>query len=274
MAPPQISAAVSEPGTPSARGGSECVICFEELDVVGGAVELPCDCRVEYCASCWDRALATSFSAQGVARCPSCRSPMKAGYDTTVDKLTFFRAPDNATPEPAVAPVGSEGVGEDWTRQVYNQLRPKQIALIRQFGEQCDSKGETHRQCESLMEMSLRSSCFPRCVCGSHMRYVTIKDRVLQLIHEGPTVPPESLVPIIMEHILQSPPIMCDLCETNVHADGGVWSCENGQRTMLHSAAYDVCEACFSFHASGRYAGTGTAGDGTPLVALSQGTSP
>jgi len=236
MAPPQISAAVSEPGTPSARGGSECVICFEELDVVGGAVELPCDCRVEYCASCW--------------------------YDTTVDKLTFFRAPDNASPEPAFAPVGSEGVGEDWTRQVYNQLRPKQIALIRQFGEQCDSKGE----------MTRRSSCFPRCVCGSNMRYVTIKDRVWQLIHEGPTVPPESLVPIIMEQILQSPPIMCDLCETNVQADGGVWSCENGQRTMLHSAAYDVCEACFSFHASGRYAGAGTVGDGTPLVALSQGT--
>ena len=68
-----------------------------------------------------------------------------------------------------------------------------------------------------------------------------------------------------LEQLLRSPPIMCDICNSQarhelgvcadlldiftsfmlvqVAAAADVWTCENGRRTVLHAVAYDVCQA-------------------------------
>merc|ERR1712241_1151902 len=87
----------------------ECVICFEELEPTGGAVPLPCECRVGYCHLCWDRALAASMSACGRALCPSCRSPMYVDFDASSGRLCFSRAQDPP--------------GDDWRKRLYAQAK-------------------------------------------------------------------------------------------------------------------------------------------------------
>ncbi|CAK0857852.1 unnamed protein product [Prorocentrum cordatum] len=87
------------PAAAAADEDLECTICFEELSNVGGAIPLPCDCKVTYCSSCWDfdRALAASMSVTGRGSCPSCRSAMRVSFDADSGKLSFSRAvPDES----------------------------------------------------------------------------------------------------------------------------------------------------------------------------------
>jgi len=70
----------------------ECIICFESVGLLGGAVPLPCACRAAFCHTCWDRALAASISACGLARCPSCRCAMRVDFDISLKRLVFSRA--------------------------------------------------------------------------------------------------------------------------------------------------------------------------------------
>jgi len=225
---------------------AECSICFEELDTVGGAVKLPCDCRVDYCAGCWDRALATSQATQGSACCPTCRTPMRVEYDITIRKLRFHRAPLQVPASPgsessssssssgmSPEPTDSQDMApaEDWTRQVYQQARPRQLELLRQY---------------SCMDPKARDD--PKCCCGSRLRFVTIDERVVQMVRDLPMLPDGLLE--FLQAMREKPPITCDVCERSVpKTDEGVWSCENGQRTMLHTSAYDVCMSCFREHA-------------------------
>lgn len=225
----------------AAAAAAECSICFEELSSVGGAVPLPCDCRVDYCSGCWDRALATSQAIQGAACCPTCRTPMRVEYDISLRKMRFLRASEAAPPaSPGAAsssssssspgPPEDEVADEDWTRQVYKQARPRQLELLRLY---------------SAADPKARDD--PWCCCGSHLRFVTLDERVVQMVRELPIMP-EGLLEFLRA-MREKPPITCDVCEQNVPStDEGVWSCENGQRTMLHTAAYDVCMACFSKH--------------------------
>merc|ERR1712151_1365821 len=50
---------------------------------------LPCQCKLHYCRSCWDTALANSFSQCGQPRCPSCRAPVRVDFDTDTNRLVF-----------------------------------------------------------------------------------------------------------------------------------------------------------------------------------------
>jgi len=54
--------------------------------------------------------------------------------------------------------------------------------------------------------------------------------------------------------LIDNPPIVCDVCAQPVRTQN-VWTCENGRRTVLHAAAYDVCESCFAEHAFGDMGG-------------------
>ena len=38
---------------------------------------------------------------------------------------------------------------------------------------------------------------------------------------------------------------MCDLCDEHLSHSVAVYTCDNGERTILHPTTYDVCEACF-----------------------------
>lgn len=239
---------------------TDCVICFEALESRGGAIPLPCDCRVPYCAECWDRALAASISACGRALCPSCRGAMRVDYDASLGHLTFSRLS---------ASESSNASENDWRRRLYEQAKPKQIQLLQRFGAQrprstqsgvADGTSRT-----SAVEENAQAEPDPpevlahvaaagvalqpaRCVCGCSLAEVSVRDRVLTFVQEeSPFTPPRSVV----KRLMLSPPIVCDICCRRVQPSSKVWTCENGRRTVLHAAAYDVCESCFVFHAYG-----------------------
>ena len=39
--------------------------------------------------------------------------------------------------------------------------------------------------------------------------------------------------------------VVCDLCDQSLQPGIPVYTCGNGERTILHPTTYDVCEACF-----------------------------
>eukprot|EP00931_Biecheleriopsis_adriatica_P056351 TRINITY_DN33393_c0_g1_i1.p1 TRINITY_DN33393_c0_g1~~TRINITY_DN33393_c0_g1_i1.p1 ORF type:complete len:610 (-),score=136.76 TRINITY_DN33393_c0_g1_i1:83-1867(-) len=72
----------------------ECGICTGNLRELGGAIDLPCRCKVPYCQMCWDRTLAASLSKVGLPRCPSCRKVIRVDYDSKSGRLVFSRIAD------------------------------------------------------------------------------------------------------------------------------------------------------------------------------------
>lgn len=64
----------------------ECTICMEPISE---ETILPCQCKLHYCLSCWDKALANSFSQRGQPTCPSCRTLVRADFDAEKNRLVF-----------------------------------------------------------------------------------------------------------------------------------------------------------------------------------------
>lgn len=242
----------------------ECTICFEELSSVGGAIPLPCDCKVTYCSACWDRALAASMSVTGRGSCPSCRSAMRVSFDPDTGRLSFSRAvPDESQ--------------DNWRKRLYEEAKPLQIRLLREYGGQdavpagvaeamegCGGgasgsgaraasegagAGEDPKEAPTFAPAPAEDGMQPpRCVCGSRLARTSVRDRVFAFIsEETPISPPPSAV----EQLMRAPPIICDICRRQLDPCGSVWTCENGRRTVLHAVAYDVCEYCFALHAHG-----------------------
>lgn len=237
---------------------TDCIICFEALESRGGAIPLPCECRVPYCADCWDRSLAASISSCGRALCPSCRGAMRVDFNASVGHLSFSRAP--------ACESGEDPLADDWRRRLYEQAKPKQIQLLQEFGAQHPTPSQSSsgispggygagvgndRPAGEATGAALAVDVTPepaRCVCGCALAEVSVRDRVLTFVQEeAPITPPRSLV----RRLMLNPPIVCDICCRRVQPSSKVWTCENGRRTVLHAAAYDVCESCFIFHAYG-----------------------
>lgn len=65
----------------------ECAICLEPIDDEG--TTLPCQCKLHYCLSCWDKALANSYCQRGQATCPSCRTLVRVDFDAEKQSLMF-----------------------------------------------------------------------------------------------------------------------------------------------------------------------------------------
>jgi len=266
-------------GTPKADGRDDdeqldCAICYEPLAAKGGAVPLPCECRIVYCHHCWDRALAASFSACGSALCPSCRSPLCVELDARKGRLVFKKIPRCS---------GAEDSVSDWRLRVYAQAKPVQIRLLEEFGAEVaatlaathtaegeprsggsmpsteaascpepNSRGSGNAASASALSPRADSAPVPRCVCGWRLKCTSTRQRVLDFMSEQPLPTPPGLV----EQVLRRPPIVCDICQRQLGPKGNVWTCENGRRTVLHAVAYDVCHTCFQFHAYGIEAGS------------------
>jgi hypothetical protein len=64
----------------------ECTICMETITT---GVVLPCQCKLQYCLSCWDKALASSWSQRGQPACPSCRARVRVDFDFEKTCLVF-----------------------------------------------------------------------------------------------------------------------------------------------------------------------------------------
>jgi len=212
------------PNTPYDSDSDFCTICFEE----GPYVSLPCDCTLKYCISCWDRALAASITTRGSAQCPSCRCAFRVDFDADSASLVFSK-------ETQVTTLS------EWRSRLYKNAKPVQIKLLQDFG-----RGRAQAQGSDCTK--------PLCVCGSHMQRVDKHSRVIRMLEDTQpgwrtrVTDPDRLV----ESLAVSSLITCDLCEEVATRTGFVWTCESGPQTVLHPAAYDVCEKCFALHAENK----------------------
>merc|ERR1712039_762594 len=68
---------------------------------------------------------------------------------------------------------------------------------------------------------------------------------------QEPGVTPQSpLYEQLLESIMAQGASYCDLCYGEVLPGSAVWTCSNGNRTILHANAFDVCDSCFVRFAS------------------------
>eukprot|EP00435_Cladocopium_sp_Y103_P030859 s2477_g7.t1 len=211
----------------------ECAICFES----GNFVDLPCACSIKYCGSCWDRALAASVTVRGKAQCPSCRAAFNVDFDTDRGLLVFSKDPD--------------GTGAcDWRIQLYEKVRGVQIKLLQGYGiaalgQSPSSFPSSLSSPSSPSSPSCKSGIAPHCVCGAELEYITSRARIIRLLEDmDPNWRSRDTYDMV-ERLLESSLVTCDLCEKVAIRSKGLWTCKNGPHTVMHPAAYDVCEACF-----------------------------
>jgi len=115
----------------------------------------------------------------------------------------------------------------------------------------------------------------PLCVCGAHLEKVTSRRRVERMLQDADSGLRLNHVEVdrLVDRLVNSALVTCDLCEDVATRSGAVWTCENGSHTVLHPTAYDVCERCFckhvglgslgsseSVHAAGSHGGSGGSG--------------
>eukprot|EP00927_Polykrikos_kofoidii_P049639 TRINITY_DN43676_c0_g1_i1.p1 TRINITY_DN43676_c0_g1~~TRINITY_DN43676_c0_g1_i1.p1 ORF type:complete len:312 (+),score=35.02 TRINITY_DN43676_c0_g1_i1:25-936(+) len=277
----------------------ECAICFE---CVAASTALPCTCKISYCGSCWDKALAQSFNACGQARCPTCRGPVRVDYDAEVGALKFSK--ETAELEPTSQ--------QDAVERLAEQALPRQIRILKEYGEahpslpQAEtllptiSVGELKRQIlvaggitEDCVEKAdlirrLKEVCIaeigegiiscipsfvasvslpaPTCVCGSALMRVSGKLRAVTCCENyRPDLPHSHPVfEALLNHVtcdMTSAGVLCDLCDGHVGLNAAVWTCQNGQSTILHATSYDICDECFVRHVTGTSNARGEEGE-------------
>lgn len=202
-----------------------CAVCYEDLGVVGGPVALPCSCQASYCRSCWDRALNASFDQSKMAQCPTCRCSIRVDFDETSGYLKFALQEDS---KPDV-----------YMRQrLQEQTKPFQIRLLERSRNQREDS--------------------PLCVCGCRLVRISVRHRVLGFVAECLGVPAADAekhdrVADLAGKFLNGyheVPITCDICQSlsgpqRLSANAFVWTCQAGNKTLLHGRSYDVCDECF-----------------------------
>lgn len=106
---------------------------------------------------------------------------------------------------------------------------------------------------QALAAASAAAATAAPCVCGAKLGHVSYRERLVRCLRMR--TPPslsfadfEATVERVLER--REPCYFCDLCGES-RAEGGVWTCENGNNTILHANAYDVCEKCFALYCSG-----------------------
>lgn len=214
-----------------------CGICFES----GPFESLPCACRVQYCHSCWDRALAMSIAVRGRAECPSCRACLTVDFDPDAGRLTFKAIADNK-------------VADNWWPRLYGKARPVQIRILQQFG--ADAAAAAAGDCDAQESIAIPGSTtcskpalpIVPCVCGSPLERVSRRSRITRMLEDTEpdwrrhlNEPEDSII----ERLAASCLVSCDICEDYLANFTAVWTCSNGTHTLLHPASYDVCERCF-----------------------------
>lgn len=199
-----------------------CAICFEQVDSI---IDLPCCCKVAYCHWCWDRALAQCFRTCGLARCPTCRSPVHVRYDSQARRLVFVREEESL--------VGADAqILENYMRQTLERLAyevlPRQIEILNSYAANHGLLQEVPGNNLSALvaERVNAGQEPPSCSCGAPLQSMAVWERIGAV--------PES--------------IMCDVCGEYLPLEGRVWTCTNGSRTIMHAGSYDICEGCLSHH--------------------------
>lgn len=117
-----------------------------------------------------------------------------------------------------------------------------------------------------------RKEELPACVCGRTLRRCSGGQRTEKYLQNArPDLGPGSpAYAAILARISRNGGcgIVCDTCEGPVKA--ALWSCECGGETILHAAAYDVCDECFIKYTLG----TGEENAGTDAEAAATARPP
>lgn len=103
-----------------------------------------------------------------------------------------------------------------------------------------------------------------RCVCQGELVRMAGRDRCRQLVfseREYTELAAGQLEALLDLQLASGASfVICDLCDDHVPPRDAVYTCGNGQRTILHPTTYDVCNSCFV-----RYAVHGLGDDGLAL---------
>lgn len=96
----------------------------------------------------------------------------------------------------------------------------------------------------------------PSCVCGCSLERVSGDERTMRCCDKmlaGSSRDSQQYLDVFERLTLMQPSIcFCDLCGKSVAIANAVWTCENGDSTILHATSYDVCDECFMRYACGR----------------------
>ncbi|KAL3904766.1 MAG: hypothetical protein SGPRY_011166 [Prymnesium sp.] len=120
--------------------------------------------------------------------------------------------------------------------------KPQLIATLRSVA------GENGRlaACYAACVKSEHDGASLRCVCGGEIERLDGRERCRQLF-AGQLE--QELVEQLLVAQFQAANIwsyvVCDLCDEEVSPRRHVYTCQHGEKTILHPTTYDVCEPCF-----------------------------
>jgi len=250
---------------------TECAICF---DVLSEPVALPCTCRVDYCARCWDRCLLQSFKAIGWTRCPTCRCAVHVDFDAESRCLTSRLVDAPLDLADSAAPASHHMGALAQRHRLSRQMRPAQVRSLQQYGldnpvlkslaravSSTTSVGrrtltaELRRLAATLANDRQLLDC-PEDLIGRRLQHAFGGScaKLASSWAEGHSFPlcacGGSLKRVEpASQFASAPRSICDLCQETT-GQSGFWTCSANQSTILHaSGAYSVCDACFSQHA-------------------------
>jgi len=219
------------------QGEALCAICFETRPFM----ILPCACKLAYCATCWNRAMAQSVKVRGQAQCPSCRMALCIDLDPDTGNISFSRQDSGANQN-------------EWQSRLSSAAKFVQIRLLKKYGSivrnpstaasewatspwtATTAKSPDQSAIDPMSGLPRHMLNKPLCVCGGSLDHVTNRNRILRLQEEFEADSRHKASYVIT----------CDLCDTDVPPTSSLWTCEDGCRSVLHPAAHDICEPCFS----------------------------
>jgi len=110
--------------------------------------------------------------------------------------------------------------------------------------------------CVLCEKLASSTDYLPGCVCGSSLVRVSGAERTMRCCDKMPQLAGSSRDSPYYQNAferlsaLQRSVCFCDLCGDSVPTANAVWTCENGDSTILHATSYDVCDECFMRYAA------------------------
>jgi hypothetical protein len=146
-------------------------------------------------------------------------------------------------------------------QRLAEQARPAQLKLLRRFGDSLPEElqaeklvgGESadsidfHGLANRFAEEAATS---PDCICGMQFERVSSHERAVRWCQMNlPDLSPGSQVyQELLRMLSAQSSSYCDLCNESIPAGADLWTCQNGNSTILHSNAFDFCDRCLVSH--------------------------
>jgi len=241
----------------------DCAICF---DALARPLQLPCACHVDYCAHCWEACLLQSTKAVGYARCPTCRQAVHLDFDA--DTLQLVASARASRAEEVAEGEEPQADAREQRERLMRQARPAQVRLLAAFGREhpelrrlarsvATRGGDAARSDSSTRQLlhacggstaklaSLWADMHgpPQCMCGGTLHRLAAGEA--KAAHRRPSL---SLSLNSSNFSFVEEAERCDLCEESLPSQAATWTCTANYATVLHTSAYNICDACVAQH--------------------------